>query len=450
MNHEETRKSTANREQLHDIKVRPINRDERHQWDELIRRHHYLGLHSLIGESIRYLAFYQHQWLALIGWSASALKCKVRDQWIGWPSILQYQRLSFIANNSRFLILPHVRIPNLASYVLAQNLKRLSRDWQTIYNHPIYLAETFVDPQYFKGTCYKAQGWEFLGYTRGFAKCANRYYPHNQPKMVFVRLTLPDGRRKLSEPYCETQNTRKETKPMRLSLKDAESLKERLSQIPDPRMPRGKRHRKLSVMTISLCALLCSATSFAAIAAWAQSCSQNMLKRLGCRFNPKTRSYEPPSEPTIRRFLQDVDAEAVDAALYGWLQSLCQEDTTLAIDGKTLRGARQENGRKIHLLSAFLQQKGVVIAQCPVESKTNEIPVLQTLLDPLDIKDHVVTCDALHTQKDTARYLVKEKKADYLFTVKDNQLTLKQDIEDLGLVSFPPSAQNHRQASRSS
>ncbi|MFN3533748.1 MAG: ISAs1 family transposase, partial [Candidatus Brocadia sp.] len=175
----------------------------------------------------------------------------------------------------------------------------------------------------------------------------------------------------------------------------------------------------------------------AAIAAWAKSCNQNMLKRLGCRFNPKTRLYEPPSEPTIRCFLQNVDAEAVDTAIYGWLRSLCKEDTTIAIDGKTLNGAYQENGQKIHLLTAFLQQKGVVIAQCPVESKTNEIPSLQTLLDPLDIKGHVITCDALHTQKDTARYIVEGKKADYLFTVKDNQPTLKQDIKDLCLVSFP-------------
>lgn len=448
MNHEETRKSAVPSGGLHGIEVRPIRREERTRWDELMRQYHYLGLHSLIGESIRYLAIHQGQWLALIGWSAAALKCKVRDRWIGWPCFLQYQRLSFVANNSRFLIFPHVRIPNLASYVLARNLKRLSQDWQTIYNHPIYLAETFVDPRSFKGTCYKAQGWEFLGYTRGFAKCAYRYYSHNQPKMVFVRLVLPDGKRKLSEPYLETRNTPKEVKPMRLSLKDAESLKERLSQIPDPRLSRGKRHRKLSVMTLSLCALLCSATSFAAIAEWAKSCSQNMLKRLGCRLNPKTGIYEPPSEPTIRRFLQDVDAEAVDTALYGWLQSLAGEDTALAIDGKTLKGAYQENGQKIHLLSAFLQQKGVVIAQCPVDQKTNEIPTLKTLLDPLDIKDKVVTLDALHTQKETARYLVEDKKADYLFTVKDNQPTLRQHIEDLRLVSFPPSAQNHRQTSR--
>jgi len=234
MNHEDTRKSAGNREHFSDIKVRPINRAERHQWDELIRQYHYLGLHSLIGESIRYIAMHQGQWLALIGWSAAAFKCKVRDQWIGWPCFLQYKRLTCIANNSRFLILPHVHIPNLASCVLALNLKRLSCDWQTFYGHPIYLAETFVDPQYFKGTCYKAQGWTFLGYTRGFAKCANRYYFHNQPKMVFVHPLVPDGKRKLSEPYPDMHGTRKAVKPMNLSLKQAEDLKERLSQIPEP------------------------------------------------------------------------------------------------------------------------------------------------------------------------------------------------------------------------
>ena len=101
MNHEETRKSGVPLTSLHGIEVRPIRRDERTRWDELMRQYHYLGLHSLIGESIRYLAIHQGQWLALIGWSAAAFKCKVRDQWIGWPSFLQYQRLPFIANNGR-------------------------------------------------------------------------------------------------------------------------------------------------------------------------------------------------------------------------------------------------------------------------------------------------------------------------------------------------------------
>ena len=162
---------------------------------------------------------------------------------------------------------------------------------------------------------------------------------------------------------------------MNLSLKQAEDLKERLSQIPDPRMPRGKRHRKLSVLMIAICALLCSASNYAAIAQWTKSCTQNVLKRLGCRFNRKSGQYEYPSEPTIRRFLQGVDAEAADIAVYGWLQTLCGKGDALAIDGKTLKGARQQDGHTIHLLSAFLQQKGVVIAQCAVDHKTNEIPL---------------------------------------------------------------------------
>lgn len=101
------------------IQVRPIIRPERTRWDDRIRRHHYLSLRSLVGESIRYVAVYQEEGLALIGWSAAALKCQARDQWIGWPKLMQYRRLPLIANNTRFLILPQRPIPNLASRTLA-------------------------------------------------------------------------------------------------------------------------------------------------------------------------------------------------------------------------------------------------------------------------------------------------------------------------------------------
>lgn len=441
MSKKEPEKSTPDIRILQSIEVRPIKREERAQWDALVRQHHYLGLHTLIGETIRYVATHHEQWFALIGWSAAALKCKARDQWIGWPSFLKTKHLAFVANNSRFLILPSIHIPNLASRVLALNLKRLSDDWQTLYGHPLYLAETFVDPRHFKGTCYKAQGWLFLGHTRGFSKCSTRYYHHGNPKMVFVRLLHPDGKRMLREPFIKNLSFQ-EVKPMQLSLKHAESLKEHLSGIPDPRLRRGIRHRKLSVLTTALCAIICSANSFLAIADWAKACTQSMLKRLGCRLNPKTRRYEPPSEPTIRRLLQLIDANAVDQAFSNWFRSLTGENIAIAIDGKTLKGARQQDGSQVHLLSAFLQQKGIVIAQCEVESTTNEIPVVKKLLEPLTIQGSVVTLDALHTQKSTAEFLVKKKGADYLFTVKDNQPTLKQRIRDLDLVSFPPSASN--------
>jgi len=428
-------------EVLRSLEVRLITRQERALWDALMRRYHYLGLHSLVGESLRYIALYQGDWLALIGWSAASLKCRVRDQWIGWPAVLQWRRLPLVANNTRFLILPQHSIPNLASRILALNLKRLSSDWEAIYGHHIWLVETFVDPRYFQGTCYRAQGWTFLGYTRGFAKSSHHYTQHAHPKMVFVRPLEP--RERLSAPSLELPLQR-EVKSMRLSEKLAFDLRQRLLRIPEPRQARGIRHGKISLLVLSLCAIICNARSFSAISEWAKGCSQNMLKRLGCRFNEKTQRYEPPSEPTIRRFLQKVDAEEVDKALCDWLRTLAGKEAAVAVDGKTLKGARQANGRQVHLLSAFLHQKGMVLAQQQVESKTNEIPNLKPLLEPLALEGCVVTLDALHTQKETALYLVEEKGADYLMTVKDNQANLKKDIEDLQLVAFPPSAQNHR------
>ena len=116
----------------------------------------------------------------------------------------------------------------------------------------------------------------------------------------------------------------------------------------------------------------------------------------------------------------------------------------MAVDGKTLRGGHDHGQPAPHLLSAILHQEAVVLGQIAVEEKTNEIPKLPQLLDPLPLEGAVVTADALHTQQDTARYLVETKKADYLFIVKDNQPTLRQDIVDLDLKSFPPSTHHHR------
>lgn len=152
---------------------------------------------------------------------------------------------------------------------------------------------------------------------------------------------------------------------MELSPKLARDLIERLSAVSDPRKSRGRRHKIISVLAISLCAIMSNARGFAAIAEWAERCSQKTLKRLYCRYDPKKQRYIPPSEPTIRRLLQTVDAEAVYQALCGsWIHS----DDAISVDGKTVRGARQEDGRQVHILSAFLQNHGAVIAQQQVEN----------------------------------------------------------------------------------
>jgi GNAT superfamily N-acetyltransferase len=162
--------------------------------------HHYLGIRRLVGESLRYVAEEGGKWLALVGWGSAAFKCGPRDRWIGWTPEQQWRRLRYIANNLRFLVLPEARRPNLASQVLAANLRRLSRDWQAVFGHPIVLVETFVDPR-FTGGCYRAAGWQELGSTKGYRRNGGRYYFHGQPKRVWVRLLHRRGREWLTAAF---------------------------------------------------------------------------------------------------------------------------------------------------------------------------------------------------------------------------------------------------------
>lgn len=143
--------------------VRPMRREEKARWCQWMRQHHYLGFERIVGESLCYVASRGADWVVLLGWGSAALKCGPRDQWIGWDRTLQWRRLHLIANNVRFLILPDWHEPNLASRLLALNLKRLSQDWELYYGHPLLLAETFVDSARFRGTCYRAAGWHVHG-----------------------------------------------------------------------------------------------------------------------------------------------------------------------------------------------------------------------------------------------------------------------------------------------
>jgi hypothetical protein len=399
--------------------------------------HHYLGFHSLVGESLRYVAEVPERWLALLGWSTAAFKCRPRDAWIGWLPAVQWQRLSLIANNARFLILPGIRIPNLASKVLSLNVKRLAEDWDCVHGHPVVLAETFVDTARFTGACYKAANWQYLGHTRGYSKNAGVYIHHGQAKAIFVLPLCKEACVQLSDPTVMAPTANTKVIPQ-VAVAQADALMDVLKTLPDPRQKRGVRHRNISLIALSVCAVVCGCRSYAAIAQWAAQCSQKVLERLWCR--KQGDRYIPPSEPTFRRHLQRIDAEAVDTTVSCWV---CRQSSgqTIGIDGKTIRGARRADGTQVHLLSAFLHQEGMTIAQREVSSKTNEIPEAKPLLTPLDLRGKVVTADALHTHKELARFLVEDKQADYCFTVKDNQPGLKGDIAYLGLnEGFPPSA----------
>ena len=146
-----------------------IGREEQGRWDQEVAEHHYLKNANLVGERLCYVLKYQGQWLALLGWSAAAYHLRVRDRWIGWDDNQRRARLRLVANNARFCLLTKPgQYPNLASRALALNAARLSRYWQKACGHPILLVESFVDTQLFRGTAYKAAGWQAVGYSSGF------------------------------------------------------------------------------------------------------------------------------------------------------------------------------------------------------------------------------------------------------------------------------------------
>src|SRR5580704_622741 len=142
------------------VTVELVSPEEEARWNKLIRKHHYLKEHRMVGESLRYVAIQNGQWIALLGWSSAAFHLRPRDAWIGWNEAQRKAARHLIACNARFALLtPKKQSPNLASQLLSLNLKRLSEDWQQHYEHPLLLAETYVDPERFEGTCYRAANW---------------------------------------------------------------------------------------------------------------------------------------------------------------------------------------------------------------------------------------------------------------------------------------------------
>lgn len=166
--------------ELGPLQLRQVRRtlDDR-VFDRLIETHHYLGYTQPVGEHLKFLVYAGERPVACFAWSSAPRHIGPRDEFIGWKQVHRSHNLRLIAYNSRFLILPWVRVPHLASHLLGRMTRELSGQWQKLYDHPIHYVETFVDPERFRGTCYLAANWLSLGVTTGrgkadFTKVANR------------------------------------------------------------------------------------------------------------------------------------------------------------------------------------------------------------------------------------------------------------------------------------
>jgi len=192
----DTEPISRNLKDLPSVKVELVSgSDLEPLWDQLVSSYHYLGYQNLLGHRLKYFAFMKDRPVAALSWSAPALKLAARDCFIGWSATQRKRHLNQIASNSRFLVMPWVRVPNLASQALALNIARLTKDWQQRFSHQLLLLETFIDSRYFKGTCYKASNWLHIGQTRGSSKQGKGYRYHGRPKEIFLYILEPDFRR---------------------------------------------------------------------------------------------------------------------------------------------------------------------------------------------------------------------------------------------------------------
>lgn len=235
-------------------------------------------------------------------------------------------------------------------------------------------------------------------------------------------------------------------------------LLHRLSAISDGRGDQGRSHPVAVVLTLAACAVVAGMRSFTAIAGWTADVEQRVLDLLYAPFRHSGTQANAPSKVTMWRVITGVDGDHFDAIVGAWLSEQAGNGATSAaidvggrtavvglhVDGKAVRGAKDEHGGQVHLLAAMTSDNGLVVAQTEVGVKTNEIPMFRTLLDGLDIARTLITADCLHTQRGHAEYLYR-RGADFIFCVKGNQPKLFEALDVLPWRDVPIT---HRQTDR--
>jgi hypothetical protein len=307
----------------------------------------------------------------------------------------------------------------------------LSADWQARYDHPVVLVETFVDPEQFCGTVYTASGWQELGQTDGFGRVRRDFYvEHNKPKRLFARELCKNARRSLQADKLKVTLAPVEAKTRpRCTQSPAEirSLIQYLKSLPDYRRRIGV-YPLWTLVAICVLAHLCGAPRGQKdLAKFAKGMSKAQRRALGVRQQPE--GYPGPSQPTFCRMMKHIDDEALEKVILQTQEQIrgpAPAHELIVLDGK-----QPKHGGGQSVLTALSVPSQHYLGSAMVDTKTNEIPVARELFKKLDLDGRKVSLDALHTQDQTARDLVLQHGADFLLTVKDNQPTVRANIEKL-------------------
>lgn len=431
---------------LDHLALRLVRPQERARYQALMEEHHYLHHHQLVGEQLCYVATYRGQWLALSSWCAAARHLKARDACIGWTPEQCRRRRGLIANNARFLILPDAHYPNLASRVMKLVLQRLCPDWQGRYGHPIVLVESFVDPEQFRGTTYQCSGWSQLGRTQGFGRQSRDYYvAPERPKQLWVKSLIKKAPKKLRAQTLPPDWAPVEDQvPPRCTAQSAglKALTDHLTQVPEFRSAHSLAYPLAGLLALIAVATFCGVVrGKKELAKFARTLTQSQLRAMRFRADPRSGQIRHPKTTTFFRVLNGVQETALAQALLAWQDQVLGpvQDQLIAVDGKKLK--HSQGGE---LVSAIGAQSGRGLGTVRTPDKTNEITAARTLLERLgqrvELSGKVVVLDALHTHQQTARQIVQDLGADFLFTIKTNQESLRQTVHGLlAAGAFSPS-----------
>jgi hypothetical protein len=417
---------------LCNIRVEPLSTSEEIQRaGELLAAHHYLGAPNPVGERLWYATLdADGDWLGVLLFAAASRRLRHRDQWIGWSDEQRRRRLTLVVNNTRFLLLPDRTTPNLGSAVLSRVAARLSGDWMERYGHPVLVAETFVDPQLFRGTVYIAAGWTPLGHTQGNQRVSRDYYePHDRPKLLFARELVRGACRSLQAEHLKPALATVEADSLPRCTESPAELKN-LSALFRERVPEYRNRKRCIYPVHALLGIMAAAYLADAprgqkdLEVFAKSLSQGQLKALGVRRDTKTGHCSSPDQTTLSRMMSNVNADMVEEVLLEWQRRIrgpVPPDETVAIDGKQPKHAGGHN-----VVTAIATPSQHYLGCELVENKSNEIPAVRKLIARLDLDG---TLDAMHSCQQTARQFVLDAGADYSLTIKENSPEIKKRIE---------------------
>jgi len=430
---------------LAELEVRPALPEEMQRVGTLLKDEHYLGAGRQVGRSLVQIVHHRERWAAILIWGPAAMKLIDRDEWIGWTQRQRAERLGLIVQNRRFLVLAETRMPNLASRAMGLALRHLPDHWQQKHGYHPLLAETFTDIESFEGTCYKASNWEPCGLTKGFERShrADFYREHKRPKKLWLKTLSRNTRVILTgmdlpaayQPGCDLQTAERV-----LPLKKAhiESLREVLRNVPDPRA-RNRSWPISTLLTLICMGLLAGRKNLASIHRYGQFLTQQQRAWLDFPPNLKGRpGRRAPSYKALYNLLGLLDPNLLADTLNDWLAA--HHGTlprALALDGKYIRDllltlalSEHESGAPVAVTIASKEPKSDA-------SKTEgEITAAKRLYQNVDLRNAVVTGDALHCERENMQLII-ENDGDFLFQLKGNQPTARAAAERIAAGGSP-------------